>query len=209
MAAPFSNSCTLNGNRGDNSVADPWEDLVQKGIFLTNCASQNPDQDLSSKDVEYVLSAELARHIAGLNWKEELDPTDDTDDAWRYPYAQTKFRSSYMKEHPGEDITEKDAAHTLSLEVSHHIAGAQGLDDDKMKLLLNKETNFRLVDKFVNRSLERKLDREIIEARNGSELSTEARQRARAQFEYIKTNFETSDRFYLQARMYYTRLGVN
>ena len=199
-------SSTVNSFISCGEYPDPWEDQLKKGIFLGNYLSHHPGEDPSSKDVEYVLSTELARHIAGLT---TLDALDDTDDPWRSPYAQAKFRNNYQSEHPYEDITELDAAHTMSLEVAHDIAGVNmKLDNDDMKLKLNYQENFRLVDRFTNRSLERRLDREIMEATKGSELSDEARLRAQEQFKYIKTHWEKTELFYCLAKKKYTRLGI-
>lgn len=209
MACPphsSNGSCVLN----ENPVhSDPWEDPIEKVAFLENYARHHPEQDVSSKDVGYLLSAELSRHIAESTRPpdSELGAFDETDDSWRYPYAQTKFRDTYQKEHPNEDITNHDAAHTLSLEVAHDIYSGPQLDDEKMRRLLNKMTNFRLVDKYINRSVERKLDREIMKAKNGNELSNEANRRATEQFEYIKANWETSDPFYRRAKKKYNSLG--
>ena len=200
-------SCILNETQEIHS--DPWEDEKERVAFLAAYARNHPEQDVSTKDVGYLLSPELSRHIAELTTYDELNGFDETDDSWRNPYAQAKFREIYKKQHPNEDIANHDAAHILSLEVAHGICGVQiKLDDEKMRGSLNKMTNFRLVDRYTNRSVERKLDMEILKAKNGNELSTEASQRAREQFEYINETFETSDPFYRRAKKMYNSLGL-
>ena len=172
-----------------NLELHPWRDVFQEEKFRQEYA---------------------ASHSAGQAEDESDSGSDDTDgQEWRSKHSQQQYRKHYKAVHPEEDISQKDVAHVVSLEIAQHIKHEYRLqlDDKEMKRCLNVADNLKMVNRETNRVQHHEIDHALMSADRHASLSQAQIQRARQQVRVLE-KCEFPPTFQAAALQYYRRSGV-
>ena len=190
VSANNSDAQVRSPNGGDISAAGdlhPWRDFTLEEKFRQEYGASNDHTENDTDDVP-----------------------DDTDgQEWRQSGKQQQFRKQYGKAHPGRDLSQKDVAHVLSLELAQHIKNRSGLrlDDGEMRRALNDRGNFRMANRETNRVQHTAIDRTLMTAGPGTRLTHEQINRAQQQRRIIENGGFPSN-FRAAGIRFYNELGI-